>query len=310
MKGSLKLRGGDILTLPDFTAYCLIHSDGDSADSFAVTFPTLTNLLPHLLRGADFQANEDGKVLFRGVIDEVEAAWGGARATTLCGRGLAARLMDSQAEGAQYFNLDLNTVLERYVRPLGVTAIRVAGGPWRAQLISIGAGTSCRKILQGFCRFAGAPQPRFAPDGTLLIAPGTGRHTLGEEDLLSARWRFCRYGVITEQRVHDLTTGVTSLAEDAVLRTYDIDCRRVAARSGPFVHITERTARQRLEDAAKDLITLELVLPGVFSAQCCDSVQVRLPSLGADGEFTITETCRKLDDGGETTRLTLRAKER
>ncbi len=309
MKGELRTPGGEIITLPDPIACRLIHTDGDSAGSFEITFPTQKNLLLRLLRGVDFYANENGAVIFRGVVDEAEAVWGDAFTTTLCGRGLAARLMDNQAEGAQYYNLDMNTVLDRYVRPWGIEDIRVEGGPWRAQMVSIGAGCSCRQVLQGFCRLAGAPMPWFSPDGTLQIARGSGHHTLGESDVLSARWRLCRYGVITEQRVQDLTSGAVSTVTDPVLRTYGVDCRRIATRSGPFTHITERTARQRIEEAGKDLITLELTLPGKHPAMCRDSVQVRLPELQVDDAYTVAETCRRFDSTGETTQLTLRIKE-
>ena len=309
MKGELRTPGGEIITLPEFTAWRLIHTDGRSADSFEVRFPTQENLLPRLLRGVNFYANEDGATVFRGVVDEVEAVWADAFTTTLCGRGLAARLMDNAAEGAQYYNLDMNMVLDRYVRPWGIGSIRVEGGPWRAQMVSVPAGCSCRRVLEGFCLLVGAPRPRFAPDGTLLIARGGGSHSLGEADLLGAKWRLCRYGVITEQLVHDLTTGATASVRDPVLETYGIQSRRIATRSGPFSRVTERSARARIEEAARDLNTLELTLPGVYPARCCDTVRLELPALRADGEFIITEICRRFDGQSETTRLTLRAKE-
>ncbi len=73
MKGELRTPGGEIITLPDPIAYRLIHTDGDSAGSFEITFPTEKNLLLRLLRGVEFCANEDGAVIFRGVVDEAEA---------------------------------------------------------------------------------------------------------------------------------------------------------------------------------------------------------------------------------------------
>ncbi len=309
MRGELRTPGGESITLPEFTAWRLIHTDGRSADSFEVVFPTRKDLLPRLKRGVDFYANENGNVVFRGVVDEAEALWADAFTTTLCGRGLAARLMDNQVEGAQYYNLDMTAVLERYVRPWGIDSIRVEGGPWRAQMVSIGAGCSCKAVLEGFCRLSGAPAPWFAPDGTLRIARGGGSHSLSEEDVLAAKWRLCRYGVITEQQMHDLTTGAVSVVRDPVLETYGIRSRRIATRSGPFTHITERSARVRIGEAARDLETLELTLPGTHPARCRDTVRLSLPELQAEGEFTITEICRRFDGQKETTRLWLRTKE-
>ena len=309
MRGMFQSAGSESLLLPEFTAWRLIHTDGHGADSFCVTFPTQQSLLPRLLRSADFRAYDGGETVFRGVTDEVEAVFADAFTTTLVGRGLAARLMDNQAEGAQFFHLDLDTVLERYVRPWGVTQIHAEGGPWRAGMLAVSPGTSCLRVLEGFCRHAGAPRPRFTPDGILWIGPGEGTHRLGAADILSARWRLCRYGAVTEQFVHGLSSGVTSRAEDPVLRAYDVSAVRHATRSGPFTNVVERSAAQRLEDAKRSLLTLELTLPGAYAARCCDGVQVRLPELRVDGEFTITEICHQFDGRCETTRLRLRIKE-
>ena len=282
MRGEVHTPGGEIIPLPEFTAWRLIHTDGRSADSFEVRFPTREDLLVRLLRGVNFYAVDGGATVFCGVVDEAEAIWADEYTTTLCGRGLAARLMDNQAGGAQFFNLDMNSVLDRYVRPFGIGQIRVEGGPWRTQI---------------------------DPDGTLRIARGQGSHILGEEDLLSAKWRLCRYGVITEQQVHDLTTGAVSVVRDPVLESYGIRSRRFATRSGPFTHVNERSARARIAEAARDLNTLELTLPGGYSARCCDTVRLSLPALRAEEDYVITEICRRFDGLSETTRLGLRAKE-
>lgn len=309
MRGEVHTPGGEIIPLPEFTAWRLIHTDGRSADSFEVRFPTREDLLVRLLRGVNFYAVDGGATVFCGVVDEAEAIWADEYTTTLCGRGLAARLMDNQAGGAQFFNLDMNSVLDRYVRPFGIGQIRVEGGPWRTQMVSVPAGCSCKQVLDGFCRLVGAPQPRFDPDGTLRIARGQGSHILGEEDLLSAKWRLCRYGVITEQQVHDLTTGAVSVVRDPVLESYGIRSRRFATRSGLFTHVNERSARARIAEAARDLNTLELTLPGGYSARCCDTVRLSLPALRAEEDYVITEICRRFDGLSETTRLGLRAKE-
>ena len=176
-------------------------------------------------------------------------------------------------------------------------------------MLAVSPGTSCMRVLQGFCLHAGAPQPRFTPDGTLYIGPGGGTHRLGEADILSARWRLCRYGVITEQYVRDLSSGVTRAAKDELLRAYDVSSVRYVTRSGPFTNVIERSAQQRLAEARRELLTLELTLPGTCAAQCCDAVEVSLPELRAAGKFTITEICRQFDGKCETTQLRLRAKE-
>lgn len=309
MKGEVLTQTGKTIELPELTAYRLVHTDGSAADSFELSFPTDKSLLPRLRLHREFRLREGETVAFRGVIDEVEAVHADAFTTTLCGRGLAAKLMDNQADGAEFFTLDLDTVLARYVRPCGIERISVEGGPWRMQLASVPTGCSCHRILQGFCLHAGAPRPRFTPDGTLLISAWAGHYALKEADILSARWRFCRYGVISRQKVLDLTSRTARIAEDPRLGLLDIRAEQVATRSGPFTHLTERTAQQRLSQSAENLDTLELVLPGAFPARPCDGVSITLPSMEAAGEYIITETCRSFDGRREITQLDLRAKE-
>ena len=308
MKGELLTRNGAV-ALPELLTWKLIHTDGSSADSFELSFPTQASLLPTLRAAKELQCTDNGRICFRGVVDEVETVWENAFVTTLCGRGLAAKLMDNQVEGAEFYTLDLDTVLGRYVRPYGITAVSVRGGPWRGQLLSVSAGSTCHQVLQGFCLHAGTPQPRFLPDGTLCIAPGEGRHTIRAEEVLSATRRLCRYGVISSQKVIDLSHIATRTAENPGLSALGIASHQVATRSGPFTRITERSAKQRLEASAKNLDTLELILPGTHPAQPSDAVSLRLSELDLNGEFIVTEVCRRFDGKKETTKLCLRAKE-
>lgn len=308
MKAELLRRNGT-LDLPELLTWRLIHTDGSSADSFELSFPTDPDLFSALRSTRELRCMENGEVRFRGVVDEVESLWENAFVTTLCGRGLAAKLMDNQVEGAEFYTLDLDTVLRRYVRPYGISAISTKGGPWRGQLLSVGAGNTGWQVLQGFCLHAGAPQPRFLTDGTLYIGSGMGQHTVQDAEILSVARRLCRYGVISSQKVIDLSHIATRTAENPALSALDIASHRVTARSGPFTRITERSARQRLEASAKKLDTVEAVLPGYHPAQPCDRVFLKLPALGLDGECIVTEVCRHFDGKKETTMLSMQAKE-
>lgn len=302
------LCGGVWERLPQLLTYRTTHTDGDSADSFEITFPGQPGLVQSLHSCPEIRLKDGQSIWFRGVIDEVETAWGTSCITTVCGRGLAAKLMDNQAGGAEFYQADLRTVLDRYVRPFGITDI-YAPGSYRARLWSVGTGVSCFRILQGFCRLSGAPQPRFSREGTLMIAPGRTGYTIHSGQLLSAKLRLCRYGVISRQLVTDLSSGAVRTADLACASRYGISSRHAATRSGPLTHVTEKNARQRLEDSTKELYTLELVLPHVQELQCCDSVKVNLPDIGATGNYIVAEACREFDGSRETSCLRLRRKE-
>lgn len=308
MRAELLRRNGSI-ELPELLTWRLIHTDGSSADSFELSFPTDPALMNALRSTRELRCVENGEVRFRGVVDEVETVRADAFVTTLCGRGFAAKLMDNQVEGAEFYTIDLDTVLNRYVRPYGISSISVQGGPWRMQLLSVGAGSTCQQVLQGFCLHAGAPQPRFLPDGTLCIAPGKGQHIIREADILSVTRRLCRYGVISSQKVIDLSHIATRTAENPALAALDIASHRVATRSGPFTRITERSAGQRLEASARNLDTVELLLPGYHPAQPRDKISLHLSEAGLDGEYAVMEVSRGFDGKKETTKLLMRAKE-
>lgn len=310
MKGYVTLAGGGTLALPEFTAYSLRHTDGTSADSFEVSFPTRTGVLAAVRKNRGFYCMDGSTVAFCGVIDEIEVSCDNACLTTLCGRGMAALLMDNQVEGAEFYNLDLDTVLSRYVRPYGISSISVQGGPWRTKLVRVGSGCTCQKLLQGFCLHAGAPRPRFLPNGTLCISAQANRYAIGSDDILTAARRFCRYGVKNRQKVLDLTARTARTAEDAALTALDIHAQGIATRSGAFTDLTERTAAQRLYENAEDADLLELVLPGNHGAQPCDTVSVTLACVDTGGEFTVREVCRRFDGNSIKTELILRAKER
>ena len=293
------------LPLPPALSYQITRTDGSSADSFEAVFPADAAFYAPLAKHSGFLCRTSAGVLLRGMVDEVELEYGNRHTVTLCGRGMAAPLMDSQMGYGEYYNLELSGLLSQ----MGITGARVEGGPYRLQSVCIRAGCSLWTALNGFCLHAHAPQPRFLRDGTLYIGLTHGTHRLSEDTLLHGVKRLCRYGGIWEQRVHDLTTGTVSIAQSAIARDFGITTTRYATRSGAFLPLTERTPAQRLQEANKNLYCLELTLPGYRDMEPGDRVLAELPSLDAAGVFRLAELCHRCDAAGSTTTLILQKTE-
>ena len=79
-----------------------------------------------LAEAVSFTAEENGERLFTGVVDECERGWDTAGGTlTVAGRGMAARLLDNEALGADYQVATVEDILRDHVAP---TALRPCGG--------------------------------------------------------------------------------------------------------------------------------------------------------------------------------------
>ncbi|MBP8640798.1 MAG: hypothetical protein KBI01_07875, partial [Oscillospiraceae bacterium] len=87
-------------------------------DAFEITFVYEKSMLPMLTKAMRFRAVHEGETVFVGVIDdfEVSISENGCIAT-INGRGLAALLLDNEAEAAPYYSARLDTILEESVYP-------------------------------------------------------------------------------------------------------------------------------------------------------------------------------------------------
>lgn len=309
MKANLFCSDGKTVTLSELTAWEFVRTDGDSADSFFLQAPLQADYGASLPRALRLTAWEGSRIVFCGLVDEVglQAGPSGLLAT-VTGRGLAARLMDNQTVGAQFYTVGLEDILSRYVTPYGITAIRRDANVRRLSLFSVPTGTSCWQALCGFCLHAAGIRPRFLADGTLALqaSPDQKSHEMTEKSgILQAEWRLCRYGVRSQQQVHDLTYGVVRTAENAAFTAMGGWSCGVATRSGPYLKATERTAQQRLDASARELFTAQVTLPGSFLAEPCDQVTLRLPDWGMTGTYSVYEVRSQRSAAGDRCTLIL-----
>ena len=148
-----------------------------------------------------------------GVVDEFEVRAGKeGMLAFLRGRGLAALLMDNEAEAAQYGWASLDFILDRHVYPWGITRVKADGFSGGAPF-TVESGDSQWKVLRDYARLCCGVRPRFSRDGVLLLTkePGDTRVIDGRTAVISQTYRQRRYGVITSVLVKTREAGPAGL---------------------------------------------------------------------------------------------------
>jgi len=102
--------------------YRFDYTGGVPCDSFALTAPYEPEMAGALREAAEFTALEGDRTVFRGVVDEYVCAVGPAgRTLELSGRGLAALLLDNEADAAVYEHATMAEMVRRHVAPYGLS---------------------------------------------------------------------------------------------------------------------------------------------------------------------------------------------
>ena len=246
---------------------------------------------------------------FTGVVDECERGWDTAGGTlTVAGRGMAARLLDNEALGADYQVATVEDILRDHVAPYGIEIVRGAELP-PVPGFSVDAGSSEWQVVYEFCRYYGGIAPRFDRLGRLVLAPWEeGRRLVLGADaaVTSFRLREQRYGVLSEVLVRDRTTEeVQRVADEDFLRRGG-RCRRVLTMPGKSSYQAMRySGAYQLARAREELRQAELELPEAFAAWPGELVELNLAKGTGRGLWRVRESVCGLKAAGTYTRLTL-----
>ena len=172
MRGELLCWDGRRIRLPDAVEWRFQYGCGTPCDSFQLTCLWEPDSGNDLAEAVSFTAEENGERLFTGVVDECERGWDTAGGTlTVAGRGMAARLLDNEALGADYQVATVEDILRDHVAPYGIEIVRGAELP-PVPGFSVDAGSSEWQVVYEFCRYYGGIAPRFDRLGRLVLAPG------------------------------------------------------------------------------------------------------------------------------------------
>ncbi len=313
MKGTLECWDGRTIALPDITAWRMEYACGVPCDSFSVTCLWNPGEAGALSEAVRFAAEEDGRRVFTGVVDEFSCGWdenGGK--LELSGRGMAALLLDNEALGCDYQAATFADILRDHVTPYGIRTGETVQLP-AVPGFSVAAGSSEWQVLYEFCRYYGGVTPRFDREGRLCAAPWRDgeRLRLGADAAVTAlTWRERRYGVLSEVLVRDRTTGEVQQVTDRNFARRGGRCRRVLTMPGRSSYQAMRySGEYQLQRSAETWRQVELTLPGAFRAWPGDLVELALAQDVCRGLWRVTESVSGLDGRGAYTALTLGAPE-
>lgn len=258
---------------------------------------------------AEFDAKENGETVFRGVVDEFETRWdGGGRTLTVSGRGMAARLLDNEAEGADYLTATAEDILRDHVRPYGVE-VGDRGKLPAVSNFTVRSGSSEWSVLYSFARYYGGVTPRFDRAGKLILSPwGEGKRRVVGDGVAVTEflYRERRYGVLSEILVRDKTRFAAERVENERFAGKGGRCRRVITMPGRAAYQAMRySGAYQLKRSESEWIRAEITIPRLFFAWPGDLVSLEKGEYGRNGVYRVLEAVVTANGTGGQTRLVL-----
>ena len=310
MKGWLITADGTRWALPEMVEWELDYGCATPCDSFRVVClwsGGQEQVLGHAFR---FEAREGQETVFVGVVDECRVEWNQAGSRLeITGRGLAALLLDNEAESADYHVATVQDILNRHVLPYGIEVAQQKQLP-AVHGFSVSAGSSEWSVLYQFARFYAGVTPRFDRNGRLVLGGWEdGVRTVIDDTspvtgmVASNR----RYGVLSEVWVRD--RGKSAAVEKVVDEEFSADggsCRRLFTMPEKSNYQTMRyQGKYQLERSRerKEQLEIELAIP--FAAWPGDLVRVERTGWGHNGLWRVARAEVGMGAGGYRTRLEL-----
>lgn len=295
--------------LPAALSWKLSYGSGTPCDSFEVKCGWAGGVDPALADGVEFTAERDGETVFRGVVDEYECAWDGNGGTlAVNGRGMAARLLDNEAQSAEYQVATLEDILRDHVAPYGIRVAEKGNFPAVAGF-SVESGQSEWQVLRSFVRYYGGVEPRFDRQGALVLNGwGKQRRLTVDDDTAALAWRRRerRYGRLSEVLVRDRYRKTVQRVTDREFLDRGGRCRRVITMPGKSTGSAMRySGAYQIAEAKKGALELEVTLAGALAAWPGELAELKRTRPALSGLWRVTGAVSTLDGGGSRTRLTL-----
>lgn len=261
-----------------------------------------------LRRAVRFTAKENGAVEFAGVVDETSVTCDEkGLQLELSGRGMAALLLDNEAEAVSYQRATMEEILKNHVTPYGIICSgydAVTAASYR-----VANGSSQWKALHDFAALHGGIEPYFDKTGALELRrthKGAGVTIDAQTSVTALAYCDRRYGVIAEALVVDKKAGVRRSVKNAAFCARGGTSRRVfyvPAKSG--AQTMRCTGEYQIRKSKEGAETLRVTIAGRFSAAPGDTAVVSGTKLGISGRFRVIECKRRFGESGEASEVSL-----
>ena len=287
------------------------YGDCLPCDAFEIVYIYKQEMLDVLSTAVRFRAVHENQTVFSGVVDEFEISYsdnGGL--VFLRGRGLAALLLDNEAEAAEYCAVSIDSILSSYVYPCGIKDVRRIATV-KNQTMVVDSGASCWRVLEDFLWYGCRLRPRFSPDGVLIIGEEKGKRYHADRDIAMTeqKYRHRRYGLISEVLVKNKSLGTVNKVENKAFIQRGGKCRRVVnVPRNTRYDAMRATGEYQIACSQEDEILISLTVPKLFAAFPGDIVEFSNSVLGVSGGYIVgrTRCFAEEDDFGTEIILTKR----
>lgn len=303
MKGYLTTCDGAQFELPTLLKWEFSYTGSVPCDSFTLRCAYEPAMAETLRRAVRFTAREDGTVEFAGVVDEcgVTCDEKGLQ-LEVSGRGMAALLLDNEAESVSYQWATMEEILKNHVTPYGIVCMGYDAVTAAARY-RVANGSSQWKALNDFAALHGGIAPYFDKTGALEVKKNRkgARVSIDAKTPVTAL-SYCdkRYGVIAEALVVDSKAGVKQSVKNETFCARGGTSRRVfyvPARSG--TQAMRYTGEYQIAKSKEGAETLRVTIAGRFTAAPGDIAAVSGTKIGIVGNFRVIECVRRFGESGE-----------
>ena len=224
------------------------------------------------------------------------------------GIGLAALLLDNEAEAVSYERATMGEILKNHVAPYGIVCTGYDAVTAAARY-RVANGSSQWKALNDFAALHGGIAPYFNKTGALEIKRNRRASCVNiDEKTPVTALAYCdkRYGVIAEALVVDSKAGAKQRVKNEAFCDRGGTSRRVfyvPARSGR--QMMRYTGEYQIAKSKEGAETLRVTVAGRFSAAPGDRAHVSGTKLGLAGEFRVIEFVRRFGESGEMCEVTM-----
>lgn len=309
MKAYLTTAAGERFLLPPLVEWEMSYGCGTPCDSFQVRCVWTCGEDDVLAQAVWFTAQFQGETVFTGVVDECLVEWSAAgSALTVSGRGMAALLLDNEAEGMDYEVATAADILRDHVTPYGIRVARQQALPG-VERFSVASGSSEWAVLYQFARYHGGVTPRFDREGRLILADwedGTALEIGDRTPVVRLAARDRRYGVLSEVWVRDRTRQAVEIVENSTFKAAGGQCRRIYTMPGKSHYQAMRyQGAYQLDRSSAGLLRLEAELALPLCAWSGDLVRLKRTGWGRNGLWRVAQATATMDERGYRTVLEL-----
>lgn len=308
MTGTIITYEGEQFHLPSVLEWKFEYGTSSPCDSFHIRFLWEGDMAEVLKKAVRFLAHEDGVRVFTGVVDEYTLqANGNGRQAELTGRGMAALLLDNEAEAADYETATWADIVRRHIAPYGIETVGTPPPP--AHGFSVAYGSSEWRAVYEFARYWGGTVPRFDRMGRLVTGAWDDASTVIIDDTIAVTdfcWKEKRYGVLSQVMIRDKTRQAVETVTDRQFAAQGGCCRRWYTMPGKSNYQAMRHQGQyQLERSRAERYQLELTVPKTFVAFPGELVQVNRSGWNCNGRYRVAQTVSGENSGGAYTTLLL-----